>query len=83
LNDFSVDEKKAEQLHKVFQHIKDEKGRRKFREDPKSAVPDADPELLAVFAELDEHHLRLLSEVNDKLYDAGFGVSRDIRVSMV
>jgi hypothetical protein len=81
--DFSVDKKKAQQLHHVFQHIKTEDGRKKFREDPASAVPGADRDLLAVFADLDDDHLRLLAEVNDKLYDAGFGVSDSVRVSMV
>ena len=78
-----VDKKKAEQLDRVFKHLKQPDGAKKLKADPKNAVPNLDQELVDVLSTLDEQELQLLSKVNEKLFDAGFGVSPEFRVSMV
>ena len=79
----NVDKQKAEQLHRVFEHLKQPDGAKKLKADPKNAVPNLDPELVEVLSKLDEKELQVLSKVNEKLFDAGFGVSPEFRVSMV
>jgi hypothetical protein len=78
-----ADQDKLEQISRLFELFKDSKGRQAFLADPASAVPDIDPNLLEVFGKLDEHHLRLVSELNESLYEAGYGVSSGVRMSMV
>jgi hypothetical protein len=77
------DEEKLEQIGRLFEFLKDPEGRQAFRADPARAVPDIDPNLLEVFGKLDEHHLLLVSELNESLYEAGYGVSSGVRMSMV
>ena len=66
-------EQKAGQLDKVFKHVK------QHGQPP----PDLDPELAKVLGKLKPNELRLITELNDDLFDAGFGVSGEFRVSMV
>jgi hypothetical protein len=68
-----VNEQKAQQLDKVFKHVK------KHGELP----PDLDSDLAKVLGKLKPNELRLITELNDELFDAGFGVSDEFRVSMV
>lgn len=81
MNDF--DKQKAEQLDRLFKHLKHPDGPKKFKADPKGAVQGLDPKLADALSKLDEKELRLISDVNEKLFDAGFGVSNEFRVSMV
>ena len=62
-------EQKAEQLDKVFKHVKEH-----------GQVP---PDAPAAFQGLNPHELRLIAKLNDDLFDEGFGVSDEFRVSMV
>jgi hypothetical protein len=77
------DQEKLQQITRLFELIKDPAGRKAFQADPAGAAPDIDPSLLDVFGKLDEDHLRLVSELNERLYEAGYGVSPDVRMSMV
>lgn len=74
---------KAEQLDKLFKHLKKADGAKTLKANPNAAVPGLDPALVDVLSKLDEKELQALSKVNDKLVDAGFGVSGEFRVSMV
>ena len=77
------DQEKLEQISRLFELLKDPKGRQAFLADPAGAAPDIDPNLLEVFGKLDEYHLLLVSELNERLYEAGYGVSSGVRMSMV
>lgn len=71
-----VNEQKAGQLDKVFKHVKQHG----------QLPPDTsglDPQLVAAFRKLKPNELRAVAELNDDLYEAGFGVSDEFRVSMV
>jgi hypothetical protein len=83
LPDPTVNAQKAEQLDKVFKHLKKADGAKTLKDDPGGAVPGLDPKLVAVLSELDPKELQALSKLNDDLLDAGFGVSGGFRVSMV
>jgi hypothetical protein len=72
-----VSEQKAEQLDKVFKHVKQHG---KF---DKNAVPGLDPQLAAAFEKLNPNEAKAIAELNDDLFEAGFGVSGEFRVSMV
>ena len=74
-NDLTVKKDKAEQLDKVFKHVKQ-------GGDPKD-LEGLDPALKAGLSKLDKKELQALSKLNDDLFDAGFGVSGEFRVSMV
>lgn len=81
--DLTVNAQKAEQLDKLFKHLKKADGAKTLKANPNAAVPGLDPALVDVLSKLDEKELQALSKVNDKLVDAGFGVSGEFRVSMV
>ena len=81
--DPTVNEQKAQQLDKVFKHLKKPDGAKTLKANPSGAVPGLDPALVDVLSKLDEKELQALSKVNEKLVDAGFGVSGNFRVSMV
>lgn len=81
--DPTVNAQKAEQLDKVFKHLKKTDGAKKFKANPNAAVPGLEPALVDVLSKLDEKELKALSKVNEKLVDEGFGVSGGFRVSMV
>ena len=83
MNEFSVDKQKAEQLDRLFKHLKHPDGPKKFKADPKTAVQGLDPKLVDVFSKLDEKELRAISDLNEKLVAAGFGVSPGMTVAMV
>jgi hypothetical protein len=83
LPDPTVNQQKAEQLDKLFKHLKQADGAKKFKADPSGAVPGLDPKLVQALSKLDEKELKALSNVNEELFDAGFGVSGGFRVSMV
>jgi hypothetical protein len=83
LPDLTVNAQKAEQLDKLFKHLKKADGAKTLKANPNAAVPGLDPALVDVLSKLDEKELQALSKVNDKLVDAGFGVSGEFRVSMV
>jgi hypothetical protein len=70
-----VKKDKAEQLDKVFKHLKQ-------GGDPKG-LEGVDPALVAVLSKLDAKERQALAKLNDDLFDAGFGVSGEFRVSMV
>jgi hypothetical protein len=80
LSDF--DKQKAEQLDRLFKHLKHPDGPKKFKDDPK-VVQGLDKELVDALSKLDPKELRVISHLNEKLVDAGFGVSPEFRVSMV
>lgn len=82
-NELSVNKQKAEQLDKLFKHLKQAGGAKALKDNPSGAVPGLDPALVDVLSKLDEKELQALSKVNEKLVDAGFGVSGGFRVSMV
>ena len=81
-NDLSVDKAKAEQLDRLFKHLKQANGPKKFKDNP-NVVPGLDQELKDALSKLDEKELHALSKLNEDLVDAGFGVSGGFRVSMV
>ncbi len=60
---------KTEQLDKVFKHVKEH-----------GQLP---PNAPAALQKLKPDELRLIKQLNDDLYDDGFGVSDEFRVSMV
>jgi hypothetical protein len=82
-NDPTVKKDKADQLDKVFKHLKQPGGAQSLKANPSGAVPGLDPELVNVLSQLDVNELQALSDVNEKLLNAGFGVSGGFRVSMV
>ena len=69
-------EQKAGQLDKVFKHVKQHG---QFPSD----TSDLDPQLVAAFRKLNPNELRAVAELNDDLFDAGFGISGEFRVTMV
>jgi hypothetical protein len=77
LPDPTVNAQKAEQLDKVFKHVKQH-----GQFDP-NAVPGLDPQLVAALGKLNPKELRVIADLNDDLFNAGFGVSGEFRVSMV
>lgn len=71
-----MNEQKAGQLDKVFKHVKQHG----------QLPPDTsglDPKLVEAFRKLNTNQLRAVADLNDELYEAGFGVSSEFRVSMV
>jgi hypothetical protein len=74
----NVDKKKAEHLRRALDHLKQPDGAKKVKDDA-----NLDPQLKQALSGLDDKELKLLAKVNDDLFDAGFGVDNEFRVSMV